>query len=234
MKSCRLQYARILLQTSCSCDEVSYGSFFTPLFCWLQCHGERVISEASRRIAEENFNKLITQQSPTFFDSEAEHDTTQYPVVGHECGGNTFYFFNDLRIFHNAAAYMCVTRSRELTRGIPPKRIYDFFRSIVIDSPEKPKIVSCKLITISNGTPLALFLVEWQALGKFYHLHIHFYGFDNMVVSRVTHVDVTEESDIYRPHFTEESDIYRPHFTEESDIYRTRFTEKGKKIHMSR
>ena len=33
LQSCKLRYARILVQTSCSCDEVSYGGFFTPLFC---------------------------------------------------------------------------------------------------------------------------------------------------------------------------------------------------------
>ena len=165
LQSYSLRYARILLQTSCNCDEVSYGDFFTPLFCWLQREGERVKMEARKRITREYKKLLIGKQSPTFFDSQAQHDQIQEPVVKHKCGGKYFYFFNNPDIFYDAAAIMSLIISRKLTRGIPSNKIKHFFQSIVNNSPIKPKIVSCKLKTLAgNGTPLAMFLVEWQAI----------------------------------------------------------------------
>lgn len=190
LQKSRLRYARILIQTSCGDTEPSYGDLFTPLFCWLQHNGNVVMSE--------NWH-LFRQQSPTFFDSQGEQNNQ--PVVKHEFGGKDFYFFNDPRVFHNAVAFECSRRNVALERGIPQNEIYNFFNSIYINSPDKPTIVSCRLKTIENGTPMALFLVEWHE--KFYHLHIHFYDFGCMEISGVTHVNVTKQSDIYRLHFTE-------------------------------
>lgn len=190
---CKLQYARVLVQTSCGNMEVSYGDLFTPLFCWLQSNGETVIP------AMQN-SHLFKQQSPTFYDSASAQPSDQ-PVVRHNCGDKNFYFFNCPKTFHNAVTLMCERRNTKLKRGIPDNEITNFFESIYDNSQEKPNIVSCKLKTMSNSTPLALFLMEWK--NKFYHLHIHFYAFNNMRISGVTHVDVTKQSDIFRPQFTE-------------------------------
>ena len=140
-------------------------------------------------------------------------------MVRLECGGKWFYFFNDPRIFYNAAADMCMTKSR--ARGIPENKIYKFFHSIFTDSPDKPDIVSCKLKTISNGTPFALFLVEWQVLKKLYHLHVHFCAFNKMIISGVTHVNVTEASDIYRAQFDVEyqEEGKKDYIDPDEDIY---------------
>ena len=202
LKYCALRYAHILVQTSCNRNEVSYGDFFTPLFCWLQRNGKQFKDEASKWITRCYKNLRIEGQSPTFFDSKAQHNKISDPVVRHDCDDKSFYFFNNPYIFYNAASSMCLHRSRNLTRGIPSNRIYHFFNSIVNNLPKKPKIVSCKLNTMhKNGTPLALFLVEWHE--QYYHLHLHFYRFDIMVVTGVTHVDVTKQSDKYRPYFIE-------------------------------
>ena len=211
LQKLRLRYARILVQTSCSDNEPSYGDLFTPLFCRLQ-HDNNIMHRVSKD------SHLFEQQSPTFYDSAGEQNQ---PVVKHRFGGKDFYFFNDPRIFHNAVAFECSCRNVALERGIPQNEIYNFFNSIYENSPDKPTIVSCRLKTIENGTPMALFLVEWHE--KFYHLHIHFYGFHSMIISGVTHVEVTEHSDIYRSRFTE-TDC--PHFTE-TDC--PRFTETESK-----
>ena len=196
----KLKYARIILQTSCSHNEVSYGDLFTPLFCWLQYWGEEVMRNG---VSAQQNSYLFQWQSPTFYDSNTQQSVNQTSVnvIKYQFGSKNFYFFNDSRIFHKAVALMCSYRDRTLVRGIPTNSIHKFFNSISANLPKKPKIISCKLKTIRNGTPMALFLVEWK--NSFYHLHLHFKRFDNMVLSKITHVDVTKQSDIYRPQFTE-------------------------------
>ena len=197
----KLKYARIILQTSCSHNEVSYGDLFTPLFCWLQHWGETIRRNGGVSAPQNSY--LFRQQSPTFYDSIAQQSMNQMSVnvIKYQFGSKNFYFFNDSRIFYKAVALMCSHRDRRLVRGIPTDSIREFFNSIYANLPKKPKIISCKLKTIRNRTPMALFLVEWK--NSFYHLHLHFKSFNYMVISKITHVDVTKQSDIYRTQFTE-------------------------------
>ena len=186
-----LQHTRVILQTSCGKDEVSYGSCFTPVFCVLQDRGTRT---ELQRLYEKDKGamegiELFNDQTPTFYDSTATNTScSRLP--------NSFYLIHDVKFFKFCRKYLA-RQHWEASRGIDSKEYKDFFTSFSPSSSTKPKptILCFKLKHMrKNGSPLAFFLIEWES--KKYHIHLHFNGFrpGDMQLTGISHVDVTDST----------------------------------------
>ena len=182
-----LKFTRVILQTSCSEDEVSYGCCFIPVFCALQDAETRTkILEAydnnpnSQGKIDELFDRKL--QTPTVYDSEGEVNRDGLPVC------EPFHFFSDANFLTFCLKYLTIS-NLENARGIPNEKLPSFFNSF--GSKKSPGIRCFKLKKHSrSGSPLAFFLMEWNE--QFYHIHLHFDNFDNMKLTGVSHVNVTE------------------------------------------
>ena len=172
-----LEYTRVIVQTSCGEDEVSYGHCFTPVFCALQDTGKRTELEGLYEKDKDAMEEigLFHEQTPIIYDSQKN---PKFP--------NSFYFIDDVEFFNFCRKYFTI-QNRDTSRSIPPEEYSDFFASFSSDHP--PKIHCFRLNRMKkNDSPLAFFLIEWEK--KKYHIHLHFDNFKYMRLTGITHVDV--------------------------------------------
>ena len=179
-----LKHTRLIVQTACSADEVSYGEYFIPLWCALQTATKEDL---------ENTRKIVpyeVMQNPRFVDSQQPPNPTGYKSV--LLNGCTFRFFDEPKFFHQFVSYRYQTFTAN-PRGIPDSHLPQFFESLA-DKESTTSAIGCfKLRTYTNNSrpePLAFILVEWNHFR--YHLHLHFDSFnvDSQKVDCITHVDV--------------------------------------------
>ena len=177
-----LQCTRVILQTSCGENEVSYGQCFTPVFCALQDGDKR--KELLQ--AYENHNQPLdgadesfewSPQIPTIYDSRNEAIGIEVP-----------YFFQDANFFTFCLKTLTISWFFANPRGIPDDQLKSFFESF--GSQQPPPIYCFKLKRHRSGSPQAFFLMEWNS--KLYHIHLHFNNFNGMKLTGVSHVDVSE------------------------------------------
>lgn len=185
----QLQCTRVIVQTSCGEDEVSYGGCFTPVFCALQ--DTEKCAELLTHYKENSVGEmeLFYKQSPAVYDN-GRNDP------------NLFYFIrdNDVEFFEFCRKYLA-KEHWESSRGIPSILFKEFFNSF--SSSTKPTILCFRLKHMQNGScPLAFFLIEWKQ--KKYHIHLHFNSFKDMKLTGISHVDVTNGKSHYQ--YTEDKD----------------------------
>ena len=172
-----LEFTRVILQTSCGENEVSYGHYFMPVFCALQDGSQRTELLESMKENAVNEIGLLYDQNPTFYDS---NDSLNRP--------KQFFFIDDQNVFEHCRKFLSVQDWIAL-RGIPSEDFSDFFKSFSPNSPHPPNIECFRLATMKiNNSPMAFFLIQWK--DKKYHIHLHFDNLRNMNLTGVTHVDV--------------------------------------------
>ena len=184
-----LQYTRVIVQASCGEDEVSYGGYFTPVFCALQDTKKRA---ELQRLYEEDKDamegiELLCEQTPTFYDSERGQ---KFP--------NSFYFIDDVEFFNFCIKYFTNENwdTERSPRSIPTDEYPEFFASFSSDD-DAPEILCFRLKHMRrNDSPLAFFLIEWKE--KLYHIHLHFNNFKDMKLTGVNHVDVINGKGKYK------------------------------------
>ena len=178
-----LQFTRVILQTSCGEDEVSYGGCFMPVFCDLQ-DTEKRKNLLGLYENEEIIDgiELLYDQTPTFYDSKA---TLTRPKE---------FYFPDNPFFEFCRK--CLTIQHwTATRGIPNEELSDFFESFSSNS-NRPEINCFRLTKMKkNNSPMAFFLIEWRA--KKYHIHLHFDDIKKMNLTGVTHVKVMKNGGVH-------------------------------------
>ena len=146
-----LQFTRVILQTSCGEDEVSYGGCFMPVFCALQddkkCNTLLLLYENKEFVDRIG---LLYDQTPTFYDSKYRLNCPK-----------EFYFPDNPSFFEFCRKCLTI-QNWTATRGIPSKK-YSDFKSFSSNS-NHPKIYCFRLTTMKkNNSPMAFFLIEWQA-----------------------------------------------------------------------
>ena len=186
-----LDFTRIILQTSCGEDEVSYGYYFMPVFCALQDPKTRTeVMEAYKNNPDSLQGKTdelsdCTPQTPTIYDSSGASNGNELPV----CHCESLWFINNSNFLTFCHKYLAIASLEEaIAREIPDDELDSFFKSF--GSREFPEICCLKLKRHSSGTLQAFFLMEWDE--QFYHLHLHFDSFDRMQLTGVSLVQVTE------------------------------------------
>lgn len=154
-----LDFTRVILQTSCGEDEVSYGCYFMPVFCALQDDNTRTkILEAYKTPnslqgkVDELFDHESQAQTPTVYDSSGAVNRDGLPVC------ESFHFVNNADFLTFCLKYLTVS-SLENARGIPDDDLDSFFNSFQFG--ESPEIRCFKLTKHSSGSPMAFFLMPF-------------------------------------------------------------------------
>ncbi len=143
----RLNYTRLVVQTSCAAEESSYGQCFIPYWCAMQNENKRGKQEYS----DETQN---CKQTPTLYDSDHKK--------GNEGGVNEV---GVLKFFPHGQSLQ-YKFNYTVERGAHSDLIKKF-------SCGKGKIHSYKLKHYEKDrTPMAFFLVE--VCNRMIHLHVHF------------------------------------------------------------
>ena len=179
-----LEYTRVIIQTACTKEEVSFGQYFLPLWVKLQEPGSGLpLEEASQEEIP-----FIQQQHPSFHISHRQDlEPTKLPsgCVKVEIEGKTFKFFDNGDYFHKLSlqSYKLADHSC-MSRGIPqsdiPKLLEDFRGDL--DS----ITFLCFKLKIYKGehgppqyqkTPFGLLLIDWKhgdgIVTLFLHLHFN-------------------------------------------------------------
>lgn len=184
-----LKKTRLIVQTSCLANEVSYPQLFIPLWRDLQRSnhasgssesvGVRSVTLVSARTGGEStdrdFNAKL--QTPTFFDSAPNS-----PIP---CG---YKFFTDNCQFE-------IEKPSLFTRGKSAYEYLEYSNDLLtaIASNDQITFTNFKLKTYNHRgkpTPLLFIFVEWK--GKPSHLHLHYNSFDvrKQKLTSITHEDV--------------------------------------------
>ena len=194
-----LHYTRVIVQTSCGEKEVSYGGYFTPVFCALQDTKKRI---KLQRLYKKD--KGVVKGIELFCNQSSQ--TPAVYDIGNDNSRNNpnFYFIHDhdKEFFEFCSKYLAKIHWGS-SRGIPSSGYEDFFQSFSSSGSAKPTILGFQLKHMQeNDTPLALFLIEWRKKGwrkkKKYFLHLHFDNFRNLNLTRINHFDVTYNQNRYK------------------------------------
>ena len=202
----------VTVQSACSEDEVTYGGYFTPCFVHFnkpenQAHLEALKKEWNKKNRiEKNAYQELKLPSPcveTTMSPEQlifDDDPIMKPPNIH---GFQLYLFRDPGFFkfcylQFSEVITCEVSPENKPRVMPEVDANSFLKQTNFD------IIDYKLKKMkTNGTPLALFLVEYhpQRLKHVVCAHIHFKGVNTDVcnVSSVTLVEHTRPKHVNAP-----------------------------------
>ncbi len=199
-----LEYTKIIVQTACSGDEVSYGNLFIPLWIELQKTNLEDIQALKSPAADlgdlhEQIDDIGLKQNPSLYCDPG------IPFQGPDINGvreiirdgNTFRFFSQPDFFLRFCVDH-VNKSIGAARGGTLEDIEEMKQAFTDGS---IKILCFRLKIFDkdgtrqlSGTPMALILVEWSKADRSrqrLHLHLHFEAFsDPLILSCFSNITV--------------------------------------------
>ncbi len=147
---------RLVVQTSCAADEVSYGQYFIPYWCALQ----NMSSQGEQENYTDETQHLDRKQTPTLYDSDHKEGDLEGALKFFPSGQSLQYEFN---CTVERGAHKNFLNRFSQGKGTIHSYKLKHYQGEYLKRPHQES---------QKNTPMAFFLVEIDA--KIIHLHIHF------------------------------------------------------------
>ncbi len=191
----RLEHTKVIVQTACGDDEVSYGNLFIPLWIELQ-------KMTRKDIQGDDSLEFALKQTPSLYCGPGiqVQDINIDGVCEIQQGGKIFRFFSQPDFFLRFCARHCARHSIKSIAAVRGGTLGEIKAMNTAFTDNSIDILCFRLTIYDEGgikdyhdTPMALVLVEWLSRSgtKLLHLHLHFEGFSNpLTLSRLNNINV--------------------------------------------